>query len=142
MDCCKIYNQKKNWEVTKVVVCTKCKSTCYKYRCKIKHCSSRGDMHSIVESIQFSRAINYELSSFCSFYCSVGASLSSSALSIFSLSTGCSFSYRHLFLVKQNRSLTLQQVSDTPNESIGICQLMSSLYTIQEQRLLLSFQFL
>jgi len=124
------------------VLCTKCKSTCYRYRCKIKHSSSRGDMHSIVESVQFSRAINYELSSSCSLYCSVGVSLSSSALSIYSLSIGSSFSHGHLFLLKQDQSLTLQQVSNTPIESIGICQLMSSLCTVQEQRHLLSFQFL
>jgi hypothetical protein len=70
--------------------------------------------------------------------------LSSSALSIFSLSTGSSFSHRYLFLVKQNQSLTLQQVSNTSIESIGIrvCQLMSSFCTIQEQRHLLLFPFL
>ena len=172
------------------MLCIKCKSTCYRYRCKIQHCSSRGDMHSIVESVQFSRTKNYELSSSWSLYCSVGASLSSSALSIFqvqlsasfkfssqhlsssalsifqvqlsapfkfssqhlsssslsifSLSTGSSFSHRYLFLVKQNQSLTLQQVSNTSIESIGIrvCQLMSSLCTIQEQRHLLLFPFL
>jgi len=123
-------------------LCIKCKSTCYRYRCKIKRSSSRGDMRSIVESVKFSRAINYELSFSCSLYCSVGVPLSSSALSIFSLSTGSSFSHRHLFLVKQNQSLTLQQVSNTPIESIGTCQIMSSLYTIEEQRHLLRFQFL
>jgi len=62
------------------VLCIKCKSTCYRYLCTIKHSSSRGDMRSIVESVQFSRAINYELSFSCSLYCSVGVSLSSSAL--------------------------------------------------------------
>lgn len=124
------------------MLCIKSETACYRYRCKIKQSSSRGDMHSIAESVQFSRAINYELSSSCSLYCSVGASLSSSALSIFSLSTGSSFSHRNLFLVKQNQSLTLQQVSSTPIESIGISQLMRSVCTVREQKHLLRFQFL